>query len=101
MNKGVICLQGGYANPLTQIEVLDLSKYNWLTFCFVWDEAQIHDVKTLTYSDFVNIAIGGVLYLYNNDGSQSIEVRYVDNTHIKINCTSSFVKLRIYGNMAV
>ena len=97
-NNRKILLQGGYATPLSQIDVNDLSDYRWLSFCFVWDNAQILDVKTITYKDFVDIARSGVIYLYNGTGDVTIEIRYVDDTHLKINCSNSYVKLRIYGN---
>ena len=91
-------MQGGYATPLSQIDVFNLSDYRWLSFCLVWDNAQILDVKTITYKDFVNIARGGVIYLYNGNGDVTIEIRYVDDTHLKINCSNIYAKLRIYGN---
>ena len=69
-----------------------------MSFCLVWDNAQILDVKTITYKDFVDIARGGVIYLYNGNGDVTIEIRYVDDTHLKINCSHSNAKLRIYGN---
>ena len=97
-NNRKILLQGGYATPLSQIDVFNLSDYRWLSFCFVWDNAQILDVKTITYKDFVDIARGGVIYLYNGKGDVTIEIRYVDDTHLKINCSNIYAKLRIYGN---
>lgn len=97
-NNRKTLLQGGYATPLSQIDVNDLSDYRWLSFCFVWDNAQILDIKTITYKDFVDIARGGVIYLYNGNGDVTIEIRYVDDTHLKINCSNIYAKLRIYGN---
>ena len=97
-NNRKTLLQGGYATPLSQIDVLNLSDYRWLSFCLVWDNAQIFDVKTITYKDFVDIARGGVIYLYNGKGDVTIEIRYVDDTHLKINCSNSYATLRIYGN---
>ena len=97
-NNRKTLLQNGYATPLSKIDVFNLSDYRWLSFCLVWDNAQILDVKTITYKDFVDIARGGVIYLYNGKGDVTIDIRYVDDTHLKINCSNSYAKLRIYVN---
>lgn len=65
---------------------------------FIWDGAQIVDVKTLSYNTFANIFKSGALYLFTKNGNELIEIRYVDDTHLKINCTSAYAKLTIVGN---
>lgn len=87
-------MQGGYATG-NDVDILDLSQYRMLTFIAVWDKAQFLNMYTIPYSVFMSF-FGGVMILkVSND--EAIQIRPIDNTHINLKCSSTYLSLRVYG----
>lgn len=87
-------MQNGYATG-NNVDILDLSQYRMLAFIAVWDGAQFVNMYTIPYSLFMSF-FGGVMVLKVSN-EHAIEIRPVDNTHINLKCSSTYLKLRIYG----
>ena len=89
-----LLMQGDYAVD-NDVDILNLSIYKTLTFIVVWDNAQFLNCITIPIEAY-NSFYGGLLRL-DVVGGNYIEIRPVSNTKIHLKCSSTYLKLRVFG----
>lgn len=93
-------MQNGYSATESTASIAgNFSDYRFITFMAIWDSSQFVDMVSLPLDAFIGTS-GGVIILKSADGTQTITVRYENNTSIKLLCSSTYLSLRVIGSIA-
>lgn len=90
-----LLMHGGYSDG-SNVDISNLSIYKTLTFIAIWDNSQFLNCITIPLSAY-NSFYGGLLRL-SLPGDNYIEIRPVSDNQIHLKCSSTYLKLRVFGS---
>lgn len=96
IGRTYLLMHGGYSDG-SNVDILNLSIYKTLTFIAIWDNSQFINCITIPLTAY-NSFYGGLLRLSIPNSNEYIEIRPVSDNQIYLKCSTTYLKLRVFGS---